>query len=113
MQNVIQNGDQANGHTDVLGNSIIGTITSSHKMKVLWVSVSRDGDIVTFPSHPHALDWYGSPINYRSHSVPVSWTAKIKVLGLNCAMNGDIVPVWDEAGPNATMQATQFKFKSN
>ena len=113
MKKVIQNGDTATGHRDILGNAITGTITCSAKMKLLGTDAGRNGDIVNFPSHPHALDGHGNPTNYRSHAVAVIGTAKLQVSGQHCAVDGDRVPVADEAGPDANMIATQTVLQSN
>ena len=109
MKRVIVNGDHATGHTDILGNQIPWTISSSSKMITEWKYVSKSGDIVSFPSHPHALDWYWSPTNYRTHSISITWTGKLQVSGHNAVVDLNNVPVWDEAWWDATMQATQFK----
>ena len=113
MKRVIINNNNAYGHTDILGNSILWTIVSNWKMITEWVRVSKSGDIVNFPSHPHALDEYDDPIEYRSHSIPVVWTGKLQVSGIHCAVDLDNVPVWDEAWPDAQMRATQFKLLSS
>ena len=112
MGNVVINGSEAHGHTDILGNQIIWIITSSCKMATEGHIISLNGDIVNFPSHPHGVDWYGSPTNYRTHAVPVTASGKLRVSGKHCALDGDTVPVADEAWPNAIMQATQFRLYS-
>jgi hypothetical protein len=113
MKRAIINGNQAIWHTDIQGSSVIWTIASDSKMIVGGSRVSKTGDIVSFPSHPHGLDEYGSPINYRSHEVVITWTWKLEVSYQHIVVDQDNVPVWDEAGPDAKMQATQFKLQSN
>jgi hypothetical protein len=111
MKQVIQNWDSALWHTDILWNNITWMISSNHKAFVAGVSVSRNADIVYFPTHPHAIvEW--SPVDYRDHSVWVIGTGKLQV-GFNCALDWDSVPVSDEAGWNANMVASQFKLYSN
>ena len=113
MANVVINWNTAHWHTDILWNQITWTITSSCKMSTEWHSISRNGDIVNFPSHPHSLDGYGNPTNYRTHSVAVMGTGKLQISWKHCVLDWDTVPVADEAGGNATMQATQFKTYSS
>ena len=110
---IIQDNDTAVWHTDILWNAITGVISSTVKCTVSGVDASKNNDIVHFPSHPHALDWFGNPINYQSHDVWVIGTAKITLVGEKAALDGDRVPVADWAGWDAYMVATQTKFYSN
>lgn len=111
MKQVVQNGDSARWHTDILWVEVLWQITSSSKVNVNWVSVSLNWDIVHFASHPHAINLW-VPIDYRTHDVAVVWTWKLSIW-VNCALDWDIVPVSDIAWPDATMKATQFKLYSN
>ena len=113
MKRAVVNWNIAIWHTDIQGNQIHWTISSSWKMITEWVRVSKNGDLVSFPNHPHWLDERGSPIDYRSHSIAVIGTGKLQVSGEHIAVEWDRVPVWDEAGWDANMQATQFKLLSN
>lgn len=112
MANVIKNGDTAIGHTDIQGSAVTGTVTSNTKTKIAGISVAKAGDNVFFPSHPHALDIYGSPINYRSHNIPVTGTGKLTSEAKKVALHGEVVNVADEAGGNATFVGTQSKLTS-
>ena len=113
MKRVIINGDNAYGHTDIQWNPILWTIASTGKLTTEWVHVSKNWDLVSFPSHPHALDIHWSPINYRSHSIAVNGTGKLQITNSHCVVDLDNVPVWDEAWPDAQMHATQLVLQSN
>lgn len=105
---IIQNWDIATGHTDIQWNPVTWTVTSSSKCSISGVRASLDWDIVSFPSHPHALDWLGAPIDYQTHSIGVVWTWKLKVQTKNVAVHWDSVP-----GTGAIMVGTQEKLFSN
>jgi len=113
MKWVVRDGDQARGHTDILWNEIIGVIQSVSKVRKAWIWCSKEGDTVSFPSHPHALDGYWNPTSYRSHSIWVQSTSRHLNSGAKFVLDWDTIPVADEAGGNASMQATQFTYVSN
>lgn len=111
MKAVARIGDTAIGHKDILGNNVTGTITTgSDKTFSGGVGVARNGDNVHFPSHPHSA----GPSNYQTHDIPITGSA-IKGYSNNkkLALDGDIVPVADVAGPNAIIVATTTKFFSS
>lgn len=112
LEDICRDQDTAVGHTDIMGAPVTGTITkTSDKFEIEGVKAVRNGDIVYFPSHPHAL--CPAPCDYQDHSVPVTGTAKTYLEGEKVARDGDTVPVADSAGPDAYMIATQVKAKSN
>ena len=113
MKRAVVSGNQAYWHTDIQWNQVLWTISSSGKLISEWMRVSKNWDLVSFPSHPHALDIHWSPIDYRTHSIAVSGTGKLQITNSKCVVDLDNVPVWDEAGPDAQMHATQFKLLSN
>ena len=112
VASVIIDGNHAVWHTDIEGNPVLGTIHSASKGKVSGVAVSKTGDIVTFPSHPHSLV-DGEPSDYRTHSIVVTGTGKLTISSEHIVRAWDVVNVSDEAGGNATMVATQEKLFSN
>ena len=113
-KNIILNSNLATGHTDIQWNSVTWVITTSKtKGKLNTTQIAFSWDVVNFPSHPHALDIYGSPINYRSHSITITGTWKVIQWWANIVLEWDIVNVADEAWWNAVMIATQTKLKSN
>ena len=108
MPAVIRSGDTASGHTDIEGNAVVGTVdddTCSVNLRNGGKRVATGATYVDFPSHAHALD-EGTPIDFRSHSVLITATGKHRNGGNNIAVDGDVVAVADEAGPNATLDAT-------
>jgi len=109
MIKVIRIDDTAIGHTDIEGNSVIGVVNqSSSNVKAEGKYIARNGDNVAFPSHPHALD-EGVPIDYLEHNVAIIANRSKKINGQSIAAHGDVVPVVDGAGPNATLVATAIK----
>lgn len=113
MGKAIRNGDIAVGHTDILWNPVTGTVVSSGKLHVAWISVAVAWDIVNFPSHPHSLDSFGNPTNYQTHSVVLVGTAKTYVSGKRACLEWDIVNVSDIAWPDAVLVASQNKLFSS
>lgn len=114
MKKIIRIGDHAVGHTDIQGNAVTGTVSNGSGLtKIGGIGVARNGDIVTFPSHPHALDIHGNPTNYLTHSVAIIATSKHTSNNKKIALEGDVVPVADVAGGNATLVATQTKVLGN
>lgn len=113
LKKICKHWDIAVGHTDIQGNPITGTIQSSSTTHILWIDASKSWDLIIFPSHPHALDWLWNPINYRSHSIPAVWTAKLHIDGAAWVRDGDTVSVADEAWWDAVIQWTQNKLFSN
>ncbi len=109
LEKVVRIGDQARGHTDILGSEVIGTVQDgSLNVKNGGIGLAHDESTVFFPSHAHALD-EGTPINFRTHSEKINATGRHNVNSEKIALDGDIVPVADEAGSNATMQASSVK----
>lgn len=113
MKQVIQNWDIATWHTDILWNTIHWTIMSDTKMNAIGKSVSRNNDVVFFANHPHDLDIDWNPINYRSHNISVIGTSKVICVWERLVVEWDKVPVSDEAGWDAYMQANQYKLFTN
>lgn len=114
MAFVIREGDSAVGHTDIQGNAVTGTVQAascSPTVKNGGKRVATSQTIVSFPSHPHALD-EGSPIDYRSHAVAISASGKHKANGSKLARHGDAVGVADEAGPDASLIASTSNLAS-
>jgi len=108
MPAVVRAGDSASGHTDIQGNPVAGTVTSATCAQSVLnggTKIAIASTIVNFPSHPHAMDG-GTPIDYQSHDVAINATGKNKATGAFIAVDGDVVPVADVAGPNATLSAT-------
>lgn len=106
MAFVVRQGDSAVGHTDIEGNPVTGTVGSGvQTVKNGGVPVATSATVVTFPSHAHALS-KGTPIDFRSHTVAISASGKNRAGGNNIALDGDTVPVADEAGPDATVGAS-------
>lgn len=109
MAKVIVNWDTATGHTDINGDPVVGTVVATNwKIKVDWKLVAVSWDVVTFPSHAHALDGFWDPTDFRTHSIELTWTAKL----YNAVLEGATVDVNDEAWPDATLVATQSKLYS-
>jgi hypothetical protein len=108
MPNVVRQGDTATGHTDILGNPVTGIVeevTCAQTVGNGSKKTATANTIVNFPSHAHALA-DGSPTDFRTHAVKINATGKHRAESFNIAVNGDIVPVADEAGPNASVVAT-------
>jgi uncharacterized Zn-binding protein involved in type VI secretion len=109
---VIRLGDTAIGHTNILGATVTGTVVSaSDKTFSNNIGVARTGDLVSFPSHPHAIVM-GTPTDFRTHLVAImASSTKHFSDGKAIAKHGDIVPVADIAGPDATLVTTTTKFQ--
>ena len=106
MKKVVRIGDTATGHTDILGNLIPGTVTTGSGMTFSGgIEVARNGSSVFFPSHPHQIV-EGSPTDYQEHTVPITASGKHESAGKKLALDGDLVPVEDIAGPNANLVAS-------
>ena len=98
------------GHTDIQGNSVVGTVAiiGIHKTTCGGIAVARSGDVVNFPSHPHAI-LEGQPADFRSHQITLVGSSNSTSNGDRIALNGDSVAVADEAGGNAVLVASQSK----
>lgn len=115
MKFICKEDDQATGHTDIEGTPVIGTVVTNTCSTNVLINSKRGANSDTevfFASHAHALD-EGSPIDFRSHSIKITASGTNKINGLSIALNGDIVPVADEAGPNATMVSTTSNVRSS
>lgn len=72
-------GDQVRGHFDVLGNEVIGVITSgSGTVRNQGTDIARMDDIIFIPSHPHQII-LGSPADYRTHEWRINASGKHKI----------------------------------
>lgn len=110
MKKVARIGDTAIGHTDINGTQVIGIITTgSDKTFSGLTGIARDGDNVHFPSHPHSP----GPSNYQTHDIPITGSSKNYSNNEKLALDGDVVPVADVAGPDAVIVATTLNFYSN
>jgi len=107
MKPVIRNNDIAVGHTDCMGDPVIGTVISANKAKILGLDTCREADIVYFPPHCH-------PSGTRDHYIhPISSSVKHYVEGSLVCLDGDRVPVADDAGPDAFLVKSQDVSISN
>lgn len=106
---VIRNNDQARGHTDIYGNEIIGIVQSANKDYVYGEPSCREADVVYFPPHDHCLG--GCTRDHTIH--PISSSIKYYVEGSLVCLDGDTVPVADEAGPDAYLEKSQTTHTSN
>jgi len=113
LKYVIKEDDIVQNHTDIQGTPINGTVqTGSLNTKNINKGIATSDTIVNFPSHAHALN-EGVPIDFREHSVKINATGKHNVNGFKIARDGDIVPVADEAGPDAVCVASTNNLRSN
>lgn len=90
LKKIARIGDLVSGHTDVQGNAVSGTITTgSSTVKNSSVGIATTDYNIHIPSHPHQLDAFGAPTDYRSHDWRIVGTGKHKVASKAIARDGD------------------------
>lgn len=112
MATLVTNASAINGHTDINGSAVAGIVQASSKLKRAGVSLAVEWNIGHWESHAHALDAELNPIDYRTHDIALTGTAKILVEWKKACLNWETVLVADEAGPNATISTSQTKITS-
>lgn len=90
LKKVARVGDTVDGHVDVQGNTVVGTVsTGDANTKNSTISIATTDCYISLPSHAHQLDGFGMPTDYRSHSWRIIGTGKHKANNKNIAVDGD------------------------
>lgn len=90
LKKIARIGDSISGHVDVQGNAVIGTITTGKTTVHNGTkAIATTDDNINIPSHPHQLDAFGNPTDYRSHNWRIVGTGKHKIANKTIARDGD------------------------